>query len=71
MKSDGTNTKSTTLPIMITKPVQYALGYCCSSGYTLSGSTCFKPITIDASFSPGYYKCEDNSTLSGTTCTIK
>ena len=45
--------------------------YACTSGGTLSGTTCTKTTTYTATYysSGGYYYCSGSDTLSGTTCT--
>lgn len=42
--------------------------YSCSSGYTLSGTTCKKTTTTSPNYSSGYYYCSTGYTMLGNTC---
>ncbi len=67
--SDGTNTETATLTMVVIIDASYSAGYYyCSSGYTLSGTSCKKTTTVNASYSPGYYYCSSGYTLSGSKC---
>ena len=69
-KTDGVNNTSASLSLNnIIINASYSAGYYyCSSGYSLSGTTCKKTTTIEADYSSGYYYCSSGYTLSGTTC---
>lgn len=51
----------------------YQMEYSCPNGGTLSGTTCYKDESYNASCSTtsSYYTCDNGGTLNGTTCTYE